>query len=255
MRDSARSAYKDSDILLNEARKRMAFYPGDEATKRLYDAAVAYTKAMWELTGEATPTTQEKSETRPTGALSIDDLATLETINQTVRASIGAFLLKQLTLRAHDPGNAAIVALDDHAGSMARASKKAATSFPGVPETLRAEADAQRNEAKQEKTAAKQVKSSAKDLEKTAKHLQSRAGTEQAKALQEEAKQTKKQAGQTQQKAEKATQKAEKAAAKEVGADSGASVRKLGSQGRALILLLDKMIAKPEAPPKDDSPK
>jgi hypothetical protein len=255
MRHSARSAYKDSNTLLTEARNRMANYPGDETARKLYDAAVAYTKTMWELTGEATTTTQEKDETKPTGTLSIDDLATLETINQTVRSAIGAFLLKQLTLRAHDPGNAAIVALDDHAGSMVEASKKAAASFPGIPESLLAKAGAQLEEAKQEKAVAKQEKAAAKDLEKTAKRLQSRAGTEQAKEIKEEAKQTKKHAGKTQKQAEKAKQKAEKAAAKEVGADVRASVRTLGREGRALVLLLEGMIAKPEAPPKDSPAK
>jgi hypothetical protein len=255
MRASARSAYKDSNSLFDEARMRMANHPGDATARQLYDAAVAYTKTMWELTGEATPTTREKSETSPTGTLSIDDLATLETINQTVRATIGAFLLGQLTLRAHDPGNAAIAALDDHAKSVATASKKAATSFPGIPEALLAGAGARLEEAKQEKEAAKREKSAAKDIEKIAKHLQSRAGTEQAKEIQEEAKQTKKQAGKTQKEAEKAKQKAEKAAAKEVGADARASVRTLGHQGRALILLLDQMIDKPEMPPKGETAK
>jgi hypothetical protein len=106
MRSSARSAYSDSKTLLTRAEKRMAGHPGDETTRQLYDEAVAYTKMMWELTGEATPTTQEKSETKPTGTLSIDDLATLETINQTVRAAIGAFLLAQLTVHVHDPPRA-----------------------------------------------------------------------------------------------------------------------------------------------------
>jgi hypothetical protein len=67
MRTSARSAYQDSGKLFTEAQKHLINSGNSGASRQLYDAAIAYTKTLWQLTGEATPTDEEKNATKPTG--------------------------------------------------------------------------------------------------------------------------------------------------------------------------------------------
>jgi hypothetical protein len=245
LRKSARANDQDSAKLFAEAQKELGSNPGDAASRRFYDAAVAYTKTMWDLAGEAAPVTEKPDETGPTGELSIEDLAAVQVINGSVRGAVGAFLLKQLTLRAGAPGDDAVKTLRDHSGTMAEASKKASARFPKVPEESLKQAKAKLAAAKAEKGAAKAESEAAKAEKKQAKRLQSRAGTAAAKAAEEEAKQTKKQAGEAEKKAKKAQQKAEGAQKEEVGEDVRSSVEKLGHQGRDLILMLYRMTEGP----------
>jgi hypothetical protein len=171
----------------------------------------------------------------------------LESINQTVRLSVNAFVLKQLTLRARAPGSPLIAALDDHAGSMAKASKKASASFPGIPKGLLAEAKTKLAAAKGEKAEGDREKTAAKAIEKTAKKTASRADALAAKETKEQAKRTAKAASKDEKAAKKAQKQAETAKEKEIGEDVRPSVHKLGRQGRTIIVLLDSMVEGPES--------
>lgn len=234
LRKEARSNYENSQKLFQKAHDQAASNPGAQA---LYNAAADYVKTMWTLTKQATPVDEKPDKTKETGELSLDDLASIEAINSTVRGSAGAYELRQLTLRLGPSANAIVKDLDDHAGKMASASKKASLLFPKVAE----------HEAKAEKAKAESAKAEAKAAGPRTKSA--------VAEIKKAAKAAKKSAEKTEKKAKKAQEKAEAAEEKAFGEHTESTVQTLAQQGRTLVHMLDKLTEGDTEKKKDESKK